>query len=77
MEEKEFSIEDHNEVRNIFLKPDVTDKYEISLGNIDHQRVIKLLVDDYDFSEARVQSALEKVRIKRKSEAQKKLDQWS
>lgn len=77
MEEKEFSIEDFEEVRNIFLEPDVTDKYEISLGNIDHQNVMKLLVDDYDFSESRVQSALEKVKIKRKSEAQKKLDQWS
>ncbi|UCG69892.1 MAG: flap endonuclease-1 [Thermoplasmata archaeon] len=77
IKEKEFIIENYEEVRNIFLRPKITDEYEISLGKIDDQRVMKLLVGDYDFSEGRVQSALEKVKIKRKSEAQKKLDQWS
>lgn len=77
MEEKEFTIQEFNEVRNIFLKPEVTDEYEISQGKIDVNGVIKLLVDKFDFSEGRVRSALEKVEIKKSGEAQKKLDDWS
>ena len=77
IEEKGFTIENFEEVRNIFLKPDVTDEYEISLGKIDVDGVMKLLVDNYDFSEGRVRGALEKVEISRRSEVQKKLDEWS
>jgi flap endonuclease-1 len=77
MEEKGFTIENFKEVRDIFLRPEVTDEYEISQHKIDVNGVVKLLVDNYDFTEGRVKSALEKVEIKRIGEAQKKLDDWS
>ena len=77
MEEKGITIEKFEEVRNIFLNPDVTDDYEISLNKIDNDAIVKLLVDNYDFSEGRVKGALEKVETSRRSEVQKKLDEWS
>lgn len=77
MEEKGITIEKFEEVRNIFLNPDVTDDYEISLHKIDNDAIVKLLVDNYDFSEGRVKGALEKVETSRRSEVQKKLDEWS
>ncbi len=75
--EKGFTIDDYEAVRKIFLNPEVTDEYEISQGGIDVEAIMALMVDDYDFSEERVRSALAKVEEQRKVEAQKSLDQWS
>jgi len=77
LKEKELAIDNYKEVRKIFLTPDVTDEYEISLGKIDVEKIVKMLVDEYDFSEGRVRSALDKVGNIRKEEVQRKLDDWS
>ncbi|UCE74066.1 MAG: flap endonuclease-1 [Methanomassiliicoccales archaeon] len=76
MEKKALSIENYQEIRNIFLKPEVTDDYEISLGEIQEQVIEALLVDEHDFSVQRVKSALDKVKSERKQKEQRKLDQW-
>jgi flap endonuclease-1 len=76
MAEKEIEIDRYQDVRDIFLNPNVTDSYDVSLGKIDSEAVLKMLVDDYEFSEGRVKSALEKIETKRKAESQKSLDQW-
>lgn len=75
--EKGFEIEEFGEIRNIFLSPDVTDEYEISLGKIQKEKVAQMLVNDYEFSEGRVKSALDKVITARSDEVQKRLDEWS
>jgi flap endonuclease-1 len=76
IKEKELDIPDYQEVRDIFLKPDVTDDYKIQMGKFSEEKIIKLLVDDYEFSENRVTSALKKVKDRKKEEGQKKLDSW-
>ncbi|RLF28980.1 MAG: flap endonuclease-1 [Thermoplasmata archaeon] len=49
-----------NEIRNIFLKPRVTDKYLLQWSKPDKERVLKILCDHHQFSQERVESALEK-----------------
>jgi flap endonuclease-1 len=75
--EKDFEIENYKEIQNIFLDPDVTDDYKISSGRIHEDKIMHLLVDDYEFSEARVKSALKKVVNVKSGEAQKSLDHWT
>jgi flap endonuclease-1 len=75
--EKDFEVENYKEIQNIFLDPDVTDDYNISLGRIHEDKILHLLVDDYEFSESRVKSALNKVVNVKSGEAQKSLDDWT
>jgi flap endonuclease-1 len=74
--EKDFEVENYKEIQNIFLDPDVTDDYKITLGRIREDKVVHLLVDDYEFSESRVRSALKKVMSVKSAEAQKSLNEW-
>jgi flap endonuclease-1 len=76
IKEKEIEIADYQKIRDIFLDPDVTLKYEIKLSEIKESSILKLLVDDYEFSENRVKSALDKVQVVRKERAQSKLEKW-
>jgi flap endonuclease-1 len=76
LKEKDLEIENFQKIRDIFLKPDVTDDYEVSMGRFSQGKIVKLLVDDYEFSESRVNSALEKVKLRLSQGRQKKLDQW-
>jgi len=54
------SFEDINEIRKIFLKPDVTENYKINWSNPDVDRVIKILCDEHHFSMERVEPVLQK-----------------
>jgi flap endonuclease-1 len=74
--EKDFEVENYKEIQNIFLAPNVTDDYKISLGRIHENKIVRLLVDDYEFSEIRVKSALKKVISVKSAEAQKSLNEW-
>jgi flap endonuclease-1 len=75
--EKGFTVDNYEDVRNIFLNPEVTDEYDINQGRIDEPAVVGLLADEYDFSKERVKAALRKVVEQREVEAQKSLDEWS
>ncbi|HEX59917.1 MAG TPA: flap endonuclease-1 [Methanomicrobia archaeon] len=55
-------IEDYNEVRRIFLEPDVTDDYELEWAEPDEDAIKRFLCDEHDFSEERVEKAIEKLR---------------
>jgi flap endonuclease-1 len=77
MKEKEIEIENFQEIRDIFLSPDITDNYEIELGKLQDDKIVELLVEDYGFSENRVNSALKKVIDRKKEEGQMSLDKWS
>jgi flap endonuclease-1 len=76
MKEKDIEIPDYQDIRDIFLKPDVTSDYQIILSGIKEENILKLLVDDYEFSESRVKSAMEKVKTVKKERAQSKLEKW-
>ncbi len=51
-----------SEIRKIFLNPEVTDDYEIKWSPPNQDGVMKLLVNEHDFSEVRVRNALERLR---------------
>ncbi|MEM4244980.1 MAG: flap endonuclease-1 [Candidatus Nanoarchaeia archaeon] len=52
---------DWKRVYNIFKKMPTTDDYSLKWGRVDEDRIRKLLVDEHDFSEERVNKTLEKL----------------
>jgi flap endonuclease-1 len=53
--------EDYKKIREIFLKPEVTDNYKIDWRPPDINGVVQFLCGERDFSEERVKNALEKM----------------
>jgi flap endonuclease-1 len=54
------TFEEIKEIRKIFLKPEVTDDYDINWSVPDNDKVLKILCDDHHFSRDRVEPVLEK-----------------
>jgi len=59
-ENEGIEIENYEEVRKIFLNPDVRDDYEIKFTPINEEEVVKLLCNEHQFNEERVRKAIEK-----------------
>lgn len=74
--ERDFEIEGFNVIRNIFLKPDITDDYSLSWKKVNETKVKQFLCSDYGFSEKRVENAINKLSSFKEKETQKSLDQW-
>ncbi len=75
LREKGVEIEAVDKIREFFIRPEVTDDYEIKWGKPDSDKLIEFLCDNHDFSVDRVEKAAE--RLKTASGArQKTLDQW-
>ena len=53
-------IENYEEVRKIFLEPEINEDYELSWEEVDEERAIELLCEEHQFSKDRVKNALEK-----------------
>jgi len=74
------SIEGYQEIRDIFLKSEYTQDYDLALRAPDKDKVKELLCEEHDFSAPRVDSVLEKVEASlRQQEEQKRqltLDRW-
>lgn len=68
-------IENVEEIREFFLNPPVTDKYEITFKEPDEERVVEFLCEEHDFSRDRVVKAVEKIKENIKS-SQITLDRW-
>ncbi len=66
-------IENYEEIRKIFLEPEVNENYELEWREVDENRVIDLLCNEHQFSEDRVKNALEKYKKFAKSFKQKSL----
>lgn len=66
---------DYKQIREIFLKPEVTDVKKIEFSEINYNSIINYLVRERGFSESRVNSSLERLRkaLEKKSH---NLDQW-
>ena len=64
------------EVREIFLRPNVTDDYQVNWGEPNPEAIKKFLCDEYDFSEERVQSGIEKLTKGKAERGQEKLEKW-
>ncbi len=75
LREKGVEIEAVDRIREIFLRPEVTDNYEIKWGKPDSEKLLEFLCENHDFSVDRVEKAAE--RLKAASRArQRTLDQW-
>ena len=66
---------DYEQIRKLFLNPVVADVDEIVFGNVDYEGMTNYLVKERSFSEARVQSSLNRLKkaLEKKSH---NLDQW-
>ncbi len=68
---------DLDELRELFLKHDVTKDYELKWGNVKKPEIIKILVDQHDFSEDRIARTMEELDEKLNQKAsQARLDSW-
>lgn len=66
-------IENYEEIRKIFLEPEVNENYKLEWREADENKVIDLLCNEHQFSEDRVRNALEKYKKFAKSFKQKSL----
>jgi len=64
------------EIMNLFLCPKVTDDYKIEFKYPDKEKVKKILVDEYEFSEKRIDNALERLDRALRGGAQVSLSRW-
>lgn len=71
------TVEDADAIRELFLHPNVSEDYDLRVRDPDPEGAKRMLVDEHDFTEERVQSALDKVVVARKKAGQRALDQWS
>ncbi|MEA2070459.1 MAG: flap endonuclease-1 [Asgard group archaeon] len=68
---------DIDQIRNIFLDPEVKTDYALKWKPLAVEEIVEFLVKERDFSESRVQSALEKViNIREEKRKQPKLDSF-
>lgn len=66
-----------NEIRSIFLNPQVNESYQIKWKELNESEVISILCYEHDFSKERVKSALQRIKdAYRKYEKQKSLESW-
>ncbi|MBA7653752.1 hypothetical protein ES703_61613 [subsurface metagenome] len=66
---------DWKEIFELFHKPKVIDA-NLKFGKIDEEKIKKILVEEHDFSEERVNKQLEKLRNIREKAKQKGLNKW-
>lgn len=71
----EFEV-DPLEVKKIFLKHEVTDDYRIIWREPSPEKIKELLCEEFDFSEDRVQSGIEKLTKGKTKQGQTQLDRW-
>jgi flap endonuclease-1 len=63
-------------VREIFLKHEVTDDYELRWRQPDPEKIKEFLCEEFDFSEERVQSGIEKLTKGKAKVGQVSLERW-
>jgi flap endonuclease-1 len=76
MDAKGYDIPYYLEIRELFMKPEVTDNYEINWGIVDDVEIKRFLCGKFDFSETGVEKAINKFKLFREATAQKSLDLW-
>lgn len=62
IKEKAYSVPEYEEVRRLFLVPNITDDYRLDFKEPDEDRIKSLLCDKHNFSEARVQPYIQKLK---------------
>lgn len=80
VEEEMMSLPEHErfdwkEIFELFHKPNVRD-FEIEFGKIDENKIKKILINEHEFSEERVEKQLERLREIKEQSKQKNLGKW-
>lgn len=70
---KAFRKEEIDEIRNLFLNPDITKDYRLEFPEPDYDGIIAFLCDKRDFSRERVEKALNELK---KVKSVRALDSW-
>jgi flap endonuclease-1 len=76
LQELGVDIESKDEVRKIFLHPNVLDRVGLVFRDPDPDGVRRMLCDEFDFSPDRINAALEKFGVARAEQKQRSLDSW-
>jgi flap endonuclease-1 len=69
--------EEFEDVRRVFLEPEVTDSYSMRWKEIDGEAVRRIMCDRHGFSVDRVDAVVAKITAKDNVRSQKSLDSWS
>jgi flap endonuclease-1 len=69
--------EEYQEVRKVFLEPEITDEYTLRWGKVDPEAVRRILCDKHAFGVDRIDSVLVRISAKSEVRKQKSLDSWS
>lgn len=69
-------IEHYEEIRALFLQPEVNESYELRWGNVEEDKVKEFLCEEHDFSVERVSAALEKITRQKVPGSQRRIEQW-
>jgi len=70
----ETDIPEADQIRQIFLAPEVTDEYDVSFKPVNEARVLEILVKEHDFGEDRVKSTFPRYAKLSESMKQRSLD---
>ena len=73
---KGYRIPQYEEVRKIFLQPEVTEDFSTSFGQADGEKIRSFLCDLHSFGENRVKPYIEKLRISLEKGNQSSLDSF-
>lgn len=68
--------EEFEEVRRVFLEPEVTDSYSLKWAGIDGEAIRRIMCDRHGFSVDRVDTIVAKISAKDGVRSQKSLDSW-
>ena len=75
LKQKDISLEvDPNQLRNIFLNPDINKNYNLEWKKVDKTRIINFMCEQHGFSEERVLSVVKK--MEKLNSTQKSLEDW-
>jgi flap endonuclease-1 len=67
---------DPQKIYEFFLKPPAKEKYEIDWGEPDREELMRLLVDEHDFSGDRIEKGIDRLLEAKKSGTQFTLSDW-
>jgi flap endonuclease-1 len=71
------TVENYEGIKQFFLHPDVTDKYEIKWGKPEPEKIKRFLCEEHSFSPERVDKVLERlVKAMSETKKQKTLSAW-
>ncbi len=77
IKEIELDLDVVNQIKDIFLNPDIKKEYPKLIWNkIDYEKIEELMIEQHNFSDSRIKNALERLRKNDSSKTQVSLDRY-